>query len=308
MKYKTLIKSIPATLILGILSAGLFFGCQSQSGNLSLGPVAPASFTVDSIAGMTNHYLLTSTTKNTFMYEWNTGNGNGWKKGSKTDTAYFPLKGNYTVSLRVFSKGGYDSTSHSINVPKNDPNGCFGNKKILTGGCTSQTWVLKSGAGAYLVGPANLSTVYYSNPASDTTVRSCLFDDEWTFNKDGTMVFKTNGDMWVDSDVTNPYPSDILKNGVTGTTPGCFPMTDINPKYSAWGDGTHKYQVIGSNLTLIGNGAFLGLYKAGNNATTPVPENTITYQIKSITPTQLVVVDVLGKQNLAWQFTFVPKH
>lgn len=306
MNNKTLIKGIPAVLMLGIIYTGLFFGCQSQSGNLSLGPKPQATFTMDSIPNKTNMYLFTSTTKNAFIWEWNVGDGSGWKKGGSTDTAYYAQKGTYTVALRVFTKGGYDTTSQSVVVLKDDPNGCFGNKALLTG-CASKTWILDPSPGALWIGTADFATTWWANTQADLTIRSCQFDNEYTFHKDGSFDFNNNGDIWVDADSgIDPYPIDIIANNPNDTKKtGCYPWSDINTKYAAWGSGTFNYTITGSSITVIGLGAHLGLYKAGETNTTPVPESSINYKIISMTNSKLVIAKIYDWG--AWQFTFVPK-
>ncbi|HKJ31872.1 MAG TPA: PKD domain-containing protein [Balneolales bacterium] len=292
--------------MIGILSVSTFFACQSNSGNLTLGPKPKASFTVTPIANKTNTYLLKSTTDGAFTWQWDTGEGLGWVKGSATDTAYYAQKGTYTVKLMAFSDGGYDTTKQSINVAKDDPNGCFGYKATLTG-CSSKTWVLMPDAGALWIGAPDFSATWWSSTTADVTTRDCQFNDEWTFNKDGSFDYNNNGDIWVDNDSgIDPYPIDIIKNNANDSKKtGCYAWSDINTKYAAWGSGSHDFSIVGNTITVKGDGAFLGLYKAGDTNTTSTPEKQITYKIISMTSNKMVVAKIYDWG--AWQFTFVPK-
>ncbi|HKK45701.1 MAG TPA: PKD domain-containing protein, partial [Balneolaceae bacterium] len=266
--------------------AGLFTACSdSTTGTHELGSQPKAKFTVNAVSGKTNTYLLKSTTESAFLWQWDIGDGTGWTKGGETDTAYYPKKGEYTVKLRVFAQGGTDTTNQTINVSQDDPNGCYGNKKALTA-CDSngsKTWVLNPDAGALWIGPPDFSQTWWSNSAGDVQTRSCQFNDEYTFSKDGTLERNLNGDTWVDNDNgTDPYPSDIIVNNDGSMTAGCYDWSVIDPKYSAWGSGTFDFQITGDQLTVSGNGAYLALYKAGDTNTTPVPEASITYKIMSL--------------------------
>lgn len=305
MKYSSLRSGIHAILMIGIASV-LFFACTSGNGNMNLGPKPKATFTVTAISGKTNTYLLKSTTTGAFMWQWNVDDGTGWTKGGDTDTAYYAQKGDYSVSLRVFTSGGYDTTMQSITVTKDDPNGCFGNKALLTG-CSSKTWVLEPAAGALWIGPADFSATWWSNTAGDVSLRDCQFNDEWTFNKDGSFNYDNKGDIWVDNDSgVDPFPIDIIANNPNDTKKsGCYAWSDINTKYAAWGSGTHQFTTVGNQLTVSGDGAFLGIYKAGDTNTTPTPESTITYKIISMTSSKMVIAKIYDWG--AWQFTYVSK-
>ena len=95
-----------------------FFGCSPESES-DLGIRATASFTVTPVAGKVNTFALQSTSQNAFNYQWDKGTGS-FAKGNQMDTAYFPLKGTYTVKLRAFGRGGYDSTAQTVSVTVDD--------------------------------------------------------------------------------------------------------------------------------------------------------------------------------------------
>ncbi len=225
MKKLSLKSGIYTALIIGVVSSSLFFACKNGNSSLTLGPLPKATFTVTPITGKTNMYLLKSTTKGAFSWRWNIGDGSGWTDGSATDTAYYPQKGDYSVSLMVLSHGGFDTTAQSINVAQDDPNGCFGNKKFLTG-CSSKTWILDPNPGALWIGPADFSATWWANNQADVATRSCQFDNEYTFNKDGSFTFNNNNDIWVDADSgIDPYPIDIIANNANDTQKtGCYAM------------------------------------------------------------------------------------
>jgi PKD repeat protein len=286
------------TLFIGAVmtAAVALYSCEYDV--KELGPAPEASFTVAPVSGQVNKYLLTSTSANAFRFEWDKGEGKGYVAGKEVDTAYFPDKGIYTVKLLTYGQSGIDTVSQTITVAADDP-AAMTPLKALTAN-SSKTWVLAPEAGALVVGPPTGGPWWTSGLADVTDdKRTCLFNDEYTFSKDGRFVFDDKGDFRVDDEGGNAFPTDI------GLAIGCYNTSQIPAKYQAWGSGNHTFTVNSTQLKVMGTGAHLGLYKAGETDTTPVPESAITYQIVQLTPDKLVVKKVYGWGY--WQFTFRPK-
>lgn len=295
MKIRIHYKNIAFASTALLMCAGLL-SCKYDVRELSPKPVA--SFTVTPIAGQVNRYLLTSTSTNGFRYDWDKGTGT-YAAGRQTDTVYFPDKGDYTVKLWVYGHSGMDSASQVIKVADDDP-AALTPFKILTGN-SSRKWKLAPEQGALLVGPPDLSATWWQNNAADIGIRSCLFNDEYTFNKTGsTMMFDSKGDFWVDEEGGNPWPA--------GMPPvGCYPNSAIPAQFQAWANnGTFTFEVINNNkLKVTGTGAHLGLYKAATppDAAVTTPQSSVTYDIVSITPQRLVLK--LTYSWGTWRFTYV---
>lgn len=273
--------------------------CTPKTSFGELGEKPKAAFTVTPIAGKVNTYLLTSTTPGAFYFQWDIGDGGGGRTGKQIDTAYYPEKGEYKIKLVVLAHGGTDSVKVPVSVAADDPNGCAGAKALLTG-CSSKTWVLdQPGGGALWVGDPG-GAQWWSSGEGDVTDRVCAFNDEYTFKKDGSFLFDSKGDVRVDDEGGNPWPTDI------GLPVGCANITQFPTKYQAWGSGAHNFKIIGGNkLQVTGLGAYMALYKAGEAGTTATPESVITYDIVSITATKLVLNKKYDWGQ--WKFTFKVK-
>lgn len=282
-----------------LLLPAIMPSCTPKSSFGELGEKPKAAFTVTPIAGKVNTYLLSSTTPGAFYFQWDIGDGGGARTGKQTDTAYYPEKGDYKVKLVVLSNGGTDSVKVPVSVAADDPNGCAGAKALLTG-CSSKTWVLdQPGGGALWVGDPGGGQWWASGP-DDVTGRLCAFNDEYTFKKDGSFLFDSKGDVRVDDEGGNPWPTDI------GLPVGCANITQFPAKYQAWGSGAHNFKIIGGKkLQVTGMGAYMALYKAGESGTTAVPESVITYDIIEITATKLVINKKYDWGQ--WKFTFKAK-
>lgn len=283
-----------------IASAGLFsmilLSCKYDIRELA--PKPAASFTVTPVAGAVNRYLLTSTSTNAYRFDWDKAVG-AYTQGKAVDTVYFPDKGTYTVKLLVYGHSGMDSASQTVNVANDDP-AALTPFKLLTGNA-SRKWKLAPEAGALLIGPSDFSAVWWQNNVTDITARACLFNDEYTFTKTGSvMTFDSKGDFYVDEEAGNPHPAGM-------PAVGCYANSAIPAQFQAWANnGNFTFEVINNNkLKVNGLGAHLGLYKAANppDAAVLTPQNSITYDIVSITATRLVIKIDYGWG--AWKFTYV---
>ena len=167
-----------------LAAAALMSGCKPDPDG-ELGTKATASFTITPVAGIVNTFVLTSTSQNAFGYQWDKGTGS-FAKGKATDTAYFPLKGTYTVKLKAFGRGGYDSTGQTVSVTVDDilNNPTF---KLLT----AKSWKLNGadGANAIVVGTEANPSQYFGGGALD----ACQKDDIYTFKTDLTLTYNANG-------------------------------------------------------------------------------------------------------------------
>lgn len=225
----------------------------------SLGPKPVASFTVTPISGRPNTYLLTSTSTNSFRYDWNKAS-TSYVQGKQVDTAYFIFSGTYTVKLIVYGQSGIDSTSQVINVASSDPTACVGTQLGFITSCTSKKWKLDPDAGAYKVGPNPNDGSWWQNNLADVASRSCEFNDEYTFsfNANATFAYDNKGDFYADGYLgTNSY--------------GCEPSANYTAAQRPWGSGTFTYSFIPNagvaglgQLTIKGLGAHIGLQKVRN--------------------------------------------
>lgn len=180
-----------------LLSIPLFhFNCTPDTAK-DLGIKATASFTMSPVTDKVNTYVLQSTSQNAFGFQWDKGNGT-FVKGNQTDTAYFPLKGTYTVKLRAFGRGGYDSTGQTVTVTVDDilNNPTF---KLLT----AKSWKLDPtpGANTIVVGTeANPSEYFGGGALSD-----CQIDDVYTFSTDLKLNYNANGATFNGGNISPNY-------------------------------------------------------------------------------------------------------
>lgn len=250
----------------------LFSACEPQQDEAINLPAVPTnvSFTVTPSTTETNVFIFKNTTPETFLYQWDFGNGE--TAAGEEVQAYFPQMGDYTVTLKAFNDGGFGIGTQSINVAEDDSQPCAPGSLIefLTG-CEDQGWILLQDEGAYWVGPNDGSgDTWWTSPGDAVTERYCAFDDVWTFNTAAEMIYDTKGDLWAEDYMGFDFE--------------CVTDDQLTGGAEAWRSGTHSYQVIEGvpeQLKLVGLGAFMGLPKAvnGSELSSPDPVSSITYDI-----------------------------
>lgn len=272
-------------------------GCDNQTPDIVLPDLPTPTFTVTPKTGAINTYTLKSTTPNVFLYQWDLGSGTTEGKTNEVEAnVYFANKGSYTIKLSAWGKGGSATASQTIAVAADDPNACRGNISILTN-CKEKTWKLAPEAGAMVVGP-DPNTVWWGNNVADLAARACHFNDEYTFTVDGQFKYNNKGDFWADTDGSGAItPSDL------GVSPGCQPASAWPAKYKAWDSATNRFSITDKSLQVKGTGAWIGLYKVGEDGEVSTPSSTVTFTIQSLTNNRMVIYKQYS--GFLWKFTLV---
>lgn len=275
----------------------MVYSCNpDEDDKLDIG-TAPQNITFDIVpTSNPNYFNLVNTTSGTFIHQWDLGNGS-LAEGDEVE-AYYPRAGTFEITLTAFNQGGFGTSTASVTVTRNDPDACNETVRKLSD-CGSKSWVLEPAEGAMVVGPDDV-TVWWSNSAADVTARTCHFNDEYIFSEDGTFEYQNNGDFWADTDANgNILPADL------GVSPGCQPSTALPDKYKVWGSGLHNYNTTSTTLTVVGEGAWIGLYKVGTDGEVETPQQSVTFQILELTDDRMVIAAVYSWGQ--WKFTLVPK-
>ncbi len=122
------------------------------------------------------------------------------------------------------------------------------------------------------VGPNQGATDWWNNNVTSGQ-RACYYDDTYVFNSDGSF--------------TNVQGTETWNEGWQGVAEGCgapvAPHDGTNP-------ATYTYDGSAGTLTIVGQGAYIGLAKVHNGGETGSPENdTITYTVTSISETEMTL-------------------
>ena len=242
-----------------------------------------ASSTLDAIWGEDDYATLMVTTDNgstwTELYRWDANNNPG---AAGASMPAIELSGYGIAQFAFYAESSASNEdidffidNFSIAEPPFDPPTWVGD------------WVLDPVAGALAVGPTATDLGWWSNSAADVDTRACLFDDIWSFNEDGTFEIEMQGSTW-------------LEGWQTGAGEECG--TPVAP-HDGTNPATYSYDEAAQTVTVVGDGAFLGLAKVHNTGEDGNPiDDTITYNIVSVDENYLVVNINFGPGY--WQFRF----
>ena len=132
-------------LSLLVVTAVSLSGCTPDNKNESLGAAPSAAFTITPLSGKANFFVASATGKGVFQYYWNKGDGSASALGGPNDTIFYPLAGNYRVTLLAFGHGGYDSIAQIVQVDSNAPQV---NVLVNPGLTTNSGWTVLNVGGA----------------------------------------------------------------------------------------------------------------------------------------------------------------
>src|ERR1035437_6942355 len=194
----------------------------------------------------------------------------------------FIFPGTYSVKMLVAGAGGIDSITKTITTTQPDPNACVQTTPLgFLASCTSKVWKMNPAAGSIKCGQFAGGGEWWSIGAADVALRSCFYNDTWTFsfNKAHDLAYDDKGDFYSD--------------GYGGITPSnsCQASTQYTAAQKPWGSGSFKYAIIEGagvkglgQIKLIGLGAHFGVAKSvnGNEMPTGPTATSVTYDIWSM--------------------------
>jgi len=276
-----------------ITSLLVLVSCQPQIADKSdLGALPTASFEI--LPGSNdNEFILKNTTEGGFITQWDLGDF-GSREGAEI-TVEIPIAGQYEVSMTTFARAGSVSLTQTLTVDQDAPQACTGVIQLLTG-CGTKTWKLANEEAALHVGPS-LTETWWGNSSAELASRACHWDDEYIFSLDGTYEYDNKGQFFADeSDQGTVVPADL------GLSVGCHDNDQWPAAYASWGNGIHTYNLTSETLTVVGEGAWIGLYKLGTAGEVDTPQQSVTLKILEITENRMVLYGDYGWG--VWRLTF----
>ncbi len=272
-----------------LLIIPLIIGCKKKTTE----PDVIASFTYLVDAVDFKKVAFTSASQNYASLSWNFGD-NTALSSEANPVHIFAAVGTYKVKLTATSPDGVQD-AYTVSITISDPNLLL----TMLVGDVSKTWkLLRSVAtGRYPleVGPIDHSTIWWAvgKGNDELAIRHCMLNDEWTFGRDGSLVYATKGDYWAEGGVFSP--DNICANTSSMVGPA-------GEDLSAWGDGNHTFVLTAGTaptLKAVGKGAFVGFYKLGNDAETKVPLDYVTYNIIKLTDGTIDTLVIEGNYHSA---------
>ena len=265
--------------LLLIVAMAQFLSCNKEKDDLEV--LASFSYSMDSMDY--KKVIFTNWSRNFSSVSWDFGDSSPASAEQNPVHTYEGL-GEYLVTLKAtWNEGGETTDTYSTVVTIADPNEEL--TKLV--GDTAKTWKLirdvSTGRYPLEVGPIDHSMIWWAVGLNNSELenRPCQFNDEWTFGRDGSMVFNANGDFWREGGIF-PNPDDC------GSTDD---MLNLNGEdCSAWGSGNHHFELVNGvnpKLKAIGNGAFVGFFKSATEYEVtkldPMVQDSVVYDVIMLT-------------------------
>jgi PKD repeat protein len=264
----------------------LFTACKEEEPAPAGDPIATFTYAIS-----TENFLSVSFnsegSQNAASWAWNFGDDN--VSVEQNPTHVYTTTGDYTVSLQVTNADGKVSNVFTEAITITDPNEAL---KLLTGE-TSKTWKLFREGTSMSVGPDATNPGGYWPGLTNDGARPCLYKQEFTFGFDGTYTFDDKGEFWLEFGVfnNNSCTDNVQAEACIDVTGGTL-FNSCNNDVSAWLSGTHTftYDASTGDLTLKGDGAWIGIPKLSTNGETIIP---VTETIAKISIEQFTGYDVM---------------
>ena len=292
-------KQIFKSILLVVAGSALLWACNPMDADLhKLGPAPSESqlaFTATPTAASPNIVELQNTSSVPGVALWDLGNGTT-VKGDKVSATY-PFKGDYTVTMSLYTTGGSATISQVVTIAADD----YGlldtpGFNALTGGAAAtdgKTWVFaRYTKGHFGVGDVNAAPEV-NGPAwwqcDPKGKEGCsLYDNEYTFIQKGTkLVWKNQGYIYTNENGMNHLGIAGTPNAIVG---------DFDVPYVPADNLTFTLDE-DNNKLILGGDSFFGFY-------TGVSE----YNIITLDEDMLYVwCGSAAEPGNAWYFILVPK-
>ncbi len=253
--------------------------CKKDKADLEV--LSSFAYQIDSMDYKT--VTFTNWSKNYTSLSWDFGNSSGTSTEENPVYTYNSL-GEFNVTLTAtWLEGGETKDSYVAKVTIADPNAEL--TKLV--GDTAKTWKLIRDVSTKRypleVGPIDHSTIWWAVGLNNNELelRPCMLNDEWTFGRDGSLVFNANGDFWREGGI---FPSANVCSGTDD-------MINSNGEdCSAWGSGVHQFELVNGinpKLKAVGKGAFVGFFKSATEYEVqkldPMVQDSVVYDVIKLT-------------------------
>jgi hypothetical protein len=286
-----------ATLVM----AALLLACSPQEDpkpSLGKAPQSDAvTFTFEYDDENPNIVHFTNTSNKGFKAIWDFGNGAS-ASGDQV-TGSYPVEGDYTVKLTIYTKSGSAFNTQVVDIAETNPLMLnIPSYNLLTGGVDAlngKTWMIDKevpkhlgvGPGPCCPGDDQNNPIWYAAAPFEKEGRN-FYDDEMTFKLGGFSFSHNVGDYFYANGGYGNLPGAIQEPGG-----GDFFVPHTPPASSSWnltdnGDGTY-------NLTLS-NGEFIGYYHGATS-----------YKITYLTENEMHIRSVDPNAGIAWYQKLIRK-
>jgi PKD repeat protein len=300
----------PKWLLAAFALVGIVFisACNGDDPEPADNPIA--SFQYEISADNFLEVAFTNFSQNAVSYSWDFGDGNTSTEESPTHT--YAAAGTYTIALTATGAEGTTPATKSETITLSDPNSLL----TLLAGADSKKWYLHREGVALGIGPGIGDNAWWSfggvTPLGD---RPCILDDYYEFHRDGTFTLFTDGTVFVDSKGNGGW-LDAEACVDQSETDKLVDENGVNVSVYATG-GNYSYEFDGAamQLTLNGEGTYIGLPNKTNTGDNYIPEPAKVYEVFNLVEGDIadslflsLVINNDPNGAGAWNFYLVSYH
>jgi hypothetical protein len=204
------------TLLYITMFAAVIYACRPDRDDEHQlpSPSGTPEFSVEVLASDSNRVVVKDLSSGNFQRVWDLPGGAPKNSSKAIDTVFYPLKGEYVITLFVSKAdgSGTPSASKKVNILKDAPVTCTPKMAMLTGDCNpgGKCWTLSRAAGAVKVGPTYDDFSWYSSP--ENGLQNEQYDDGFCFTFDNLVFQNQNSGASVNP--WNGYQAQPLDPGL----------------------------------------------------------------------------------------------
>lgn len=273
-----------------LISVVSWAGCKQEDPELGAAPVSDiVKFSFKPSEDNENILIFSNETPGVGRANWDFGNGQ--KENGQTATGRFATAGDYTVTLTVFTSGGYASASQVVHIANTKSEMLdVPEYNLLTGGAknqTGKTWVIEKDYPGHMgVGPIEALTPEWWTAGANEKASEGMYDDEMVFNLNNNFeyIYNNHGTTFVNG---------ANAAGLGGTKGSDYTMSYTPPTNMKWSMSEEN----GKKYLSISGGGFIAYYTGVSK-----------YEIFKLSENELYlkVADQATPAN-AWWLRLVPK-
>jgi PKD repeat protein len=259
-------------LFMGLSAILTFSACDKEDDDVDdpvvNDPIASFQFEVDAEDFL--KVTFTNYSQNATSYAWDFGDGETSTEKDPVHT--YAEAGDYTIELTATNSEGKTAT-FSETIELTDPNSAL--RVLADDGNGTKVWKL------FREGTSMWMDPYWDGLMNDGA-RPCLYKHEFTFGMDGSYTIDNKDLFWAEYGVFNNSGCDVntVPESCMDVSSGTL-QNECGDDVSAWLTGayTFEYDVANGELTVNGDGAWIGIPKLGTTAETIVPVSSVTCNI-----------------------------
>ncbi|TVQ93475.1 MAG: PKD domain-containing protein [Bacteroidetes bacterium] len=286
-------------ILFGLLPVFLFTACSDDDDPILEDPIATFQYEISEDNWL--EVIFTNFSSNATSYSWDFGDGN--TSNEENPVHVYEEADNYDVTLTASNAAGV-SASFTQTIEIKDPDEAL----ALLAGQESKTWRLYRVESSMGVGPSmDIPRDWWAlyNDGS----RPCKYFHEFTFTRNMEYIFDDKGSFWGEGGV---FPEDLEGTCFEATASNMINVDGVD--VSAWLGGTHQFEYDPSTnrVTLIGEGAWIGLPKTATTGEVSIPQNSVTFNISIEERDGYDYMHVWfvyeGDQTVVWSFSYAHYH